>query len=152
MFEYSVIWLKWKVNHSQQSTDQQSYLMHLKVFQNYAQLFYSISCHFFKGCHPFGMDVKYIFIISHISTLKMMCRHYNKQSCQQFRIFRCSFSALIHKSSIRHLYITNICRVSPIFSNLSGYLSLHTRLPLIAGSQKLTRAIIACVFCVFFLS
>ena len=51
---------------------------------------YQLSAHFFNGCHFFGMEHKYISITSHISILWVMCRHYSKQSSQQFQIFRCS--------------------------------------------------------------
>ena len=41
------------------------------------------------------------------------------------------------------LNIVNVCRGSPNFCNLSGYLAPPTWLPLIAGSQMLARAIIS---------
>ena len=41
------------------------------------------------------------------------------------------------------LSIVNVCRGSPNFCNLSGYFSPLTRLPPIAGSQLLVRAIVS---------
>ena len=49
----------------------------------------------FLSSPSFKMDLKCICIISHISTQTVMCWHYNKHSCQQSQIFRCSSSALI---------------------------------------------------------
>ena len=84
--------------------------------------------------------------------------HYNEQSCQQFQVLRCSSSVLISEpatassgqsqrpsldDSGRPLNNVNVRRMSLNFCNLSGYFSPPTRLPPIAGSQMLARAIVS---------
>ena len=87
-----------------------------------------------------------------------MCRHCNKQSCQQFQILICSSSVLIDfwasqyiirlesqsvslDDSVKPVSKVNVLRASPKFCSLSGYLSPPIRLPPMAGSQMLDRAI-----------
>ena len=104
-----------------------------------------------KSCHAFGMDLKYIYIISHISTLKVMCRHYTKQSCQPFQKFRSSSTILIFESASQHIIqlksqsvslgnsgkqfsSLNLCRSSTnLQSHLGGCFPPLKRLPTIAG-------------------
>ena len=115
--------------------------------------------YFFKGCHPFGMDLKYICFISHISTyislvwalqqtelstisnIQMFFLRFDFWASQY--IIRLESQSICLDDSRTPLSNVNVRRASPNFCSLSACLSPTTRLPPIAGSQTLAGAIVS---------
>ena len=76
--------------------------------------------------------------LSTILNIQMFFLHHDFWASQY--IIRLESQIICFYDSGTPLSNVNVCRASPKFCNLSGYLSPPTRLPLIAGSQLLARA------------